>query len=293
MGRRRRKNNNNKNTGVEGVKNLTNITKAYGYNITDTTQVKKHVPLCHLGFKEIFNNVYVGKVYDITITLLNKIDILVPLDYVGGTIWDLEWNGEIYYVPIKDYSVLPKNIEEQKVDYILNKIKEGKRVAIFCIGGHGRTGYFASLILGKLGVEDPIKLLREKYCKDTIETQEQVDAVADFLNLPNLKTLYEVYPISDYFDDCNYASWWKENDSISVEIIEDKPSQAEEKSITTKFSKDYRENEGCGKCNFLNLKYGSSSFGYCEFNGKIVNKFDKVCKEGFDPKELALGAGEE
>jgi len=68
----------------------------------------------------------------------------------------------------------------------------GKKVAIFCIGGHGRTGYFTSLLLGKLGIEDPIDYLRKNYCEKAVETNCQVEAIANFLDRPELIERYRM-----------------------------------------------------------------------------------------------------
>jgi hypothetical protein len=66
-------------------------------------------------------------------------------------------------------------------------VREGKKVGIFCMGGHGRTGYFGSLVLGMLGVEDPIQLLRDEYCKKVVESKEKINQIAAILGKPALK----------------------------------------------------------------------------------------------------------
>lgn len=83
------------------------------------------------------------------------------------------------------------------------------------MGGHGRTGYFASLILGKLGIEDPIAHLRENYCENSVETNSQVKAISEFCNNPDLIDKYDIperskwgYYNKDYdaFESFNYSN---------------------------------------------------------------------------------------
>src|SRR5690606_13537712 len=58
----------------------------------------------------------------------------------------------------------------------------GKHVGIFCIGGHGRTGYFTACLLHVIrpDINDPVQWLRDNYCKKVVETSEQVDAIVKF-----------------------------------------------------------------------------------------------------------------
>lgn len=55
-------------------------------------------------------------------------------------------------------------------------------IAIFCMGGHGRTGTAAAIILsmGKALLEgtDVVKWLRENYCVEAVETDAQIDYLA-------------------------------------------------------------------------------------------------------------------
>ena len=45
-----------------------------------------------------------------------------------------------------------------------------------CIGGHGRTGtFFAALVAHMMPeVKDPIAYVRENYCNEAVETEEQI-----------------------------------------------------------------------------------------------------------------------
>lgn len=55
----------------------------------------------------------------------------------------------------------------------------GKRVLVFCMGGHGRTGTVLAALKAMLepDTEDPIADVREAYCQKAVETDLQAEAV--------------------------------------------------------------------------------------------------------------------
>ena len=126
---------------------------------------------------EIYPGVILGGLRDLDDILAMKPDILVPLDRLPGTIWEDGYRGEILYMPIVDESILPESVLEFFIEQLLERICDGRRIAIFCIGGHGRTGYIASCLLYRLGVKDPITYIRKNYSMLAVETEEQEDAV--------------------------------------------------------------------------------------------------------------------
>lgn len=126
---------------------------------------------------EIYPGVILGGLRDLDDILALKPDVLVPLDRVPGTIWEDGYCGEILYIPIVDESILPEHILECFIEQLLERICDKRRIAIFCIGGHGRTGYIASCLLYRLGIKDPITYIRKNYSMQAVETEEQEDAV--------------------------------------------------------------------------------------------------------------------
>lgn len=126
---------------------------------------------------EIYPGVVLGGLRDLDEILALKPDVLVPLDRLPGTIWEDGYRGEILYMPIVDESILPESVLEFFVEQLLERICDKKRIAIFCIGGHGRTGYIASCLLYRLGIKDPITYIRKNYSLQAVETEEQEDAV--------------------------------------------------------------------------------------------------------------------
>ena len=167
------------------------------------TQAKVFKPPCHIGFCEVYPHLFVGKESDLNREILSKIDVLVPLNDLLGRIWDMGYRNDIMYVPISDFSTLPQDVEEMYVEKITNLVKDEKNVAIFCLGGHGRTGYIASLVLYNLGYKNPIHHLKTVYCDKVIESYDQLDAVAMYCDNEDLLELYDktVYGGGSLYDD--------------------------------------------------------------------------------------------
>lgn len=120
------------------------------------------------------------------------VNVLIPLDSLEANIWKLLEPGqvEIFYYPVEDYGILESNHLEYLVNKIIEYIKNGKKTCLFCIGGHGRTGYIAACVLGKLGIKDPIEYLWQNYCINSIETSRQVKAIIEFLGNDDLEFYY-------------------------------------------------------------------------------------------------------
>ena len=77
--------------------------------------------------------------------------------------------------------MLPDDVLRVLVDRICSRLDEGKRVGVFCSGGHGRTGYVAACVLARQGIKDPIGYLRTKYSSKAIESEKQIDAVFTYM----------------------------------------------------------------------------------------------------------------
>jgi hypothetical protein len=55
---------------------------------------------------------------------------------------------------------------------LIRKYK-GKRILVYCIGGHGRTGTVLGAFLAAAGCEKVIDMVRKYHCEDAIETKTQ------------------------------------------------------------------------------------------------------------------------
>lgn len=160
----------------------------------------KPLPPCH-KVTEIFHKFYIGAKNQVK-TMVQDIgvDVLVPLDSLQGDIWDWGFTGKICYYPILDFEDLPEDILARIVAEILENLEQGKLVGLFCLGGHGRTGYIAACVLGLLGIEDPIEYIRTNYCSKAIESNSQIRGISKFLNKPELYTKYkEAYDYGAYY----------------------------------------------------------------------------------------------
>ena len=144
---------------------------------------------CHNGPIEVYPNLYLGSLAESS-QMAEFCDILVPLAECYGSIWDKGFRGEIWYYPIRDYSVLPSDVADQAVAKIVSALENKKKVGIFCLGGHGRTGYLACLVLGALDYADPIRYVRENYCKLAVESNTQIKQIAEKCEAP---WLYDEY----------------------------------------------------------------------------------------------------
>ena len=153
---------------------------------------RRFIP-CH-DVTEICRNLFIGGLSSVTEMITEKqVDVLVPLDSLDGYIWDLGFRGEILYYPIRDFGTLPYDVYCDLIDIIYQKLYlENKKVGLFCLGGHGRTGYVACGVLGKLGYADPIAQIRKVYCNSAVESNSQIKQIAKYCNAPSLETKYYI-----------------------------------------------------------------------------------------------------
>jgi hypothetical protein len=114
----------------------------------------------------------------------DKFDVLVPLVDSGFTVGSMvvDYLGLLMWFPIKDFSA-PNPAKLRIMAQRMNDFaKGGARVALWCIGSHGRTG---TVLAACIGLEepdvDPIDAVRERHCKHAVENHEQLVSVFDAL----------------------------------------------------------------------------------------------------------------
>ncbi len=87
------------------------------------------------------------------------------------------------YIDWPDYSI-PNDDGElvEVVKWVLEELRNGTTFEAACLGGHGRTGTFIACLLVAQGISpgEAIEYVREKHCKEAIESSKQVDYVAKF-----------------------------------------------------------------------------------------------------------------
>lgn len=70
------------------------------------------------------------------------------------------------------------------VETAIEYMKHDKIVEFGCFGGHGRTGTVLAALIGKvegMTVQKAVDAVRDRYCIEAIESQEQVDALLFYL----------------------------------------------------------------------------------------------------------------
>lgn len=162
-----------------------------------TTKTKKtkipKIVCCHAGEKEAFKDPISGITFsggafydldipqDITALSLNG-GVLTPIvtnyqtnvfDCLRVPTIQINWvDGGVPAIDIKGW----KNILSE-----LRRI--GKNVIVFCTGGHGRTGTALAILSVLCGVvgkdENPIEFVRKNHCKEAVETEDQVEYIAE------------------------------------------------------------------------------------------------------------------
>lgn len=90
------------------------------------------------------------------------------------------------WLPIVDYLTVQEHdwaVWKVRLQQVYGQMQQGKRVIVFCAGGHGRTGLFlASLLaLAEPDINDPVAEIRHRYCDKAVETSEQAAQVLRFL----------------------------------------------------------------------------------------------------------------
>ena len=144
---------------------------------------------CHSGLTEILPRVYVGRLRDIEdLAAKYQLDRVYALAGIDAVIWSSGWRGVIEAVPIADMGVLPRDLLDRTVQDILARARAGERVALGCVGGHGRTGYVAAALLGVADPSrDPIATVRTQYCPHAVESEAQITHLAEYLARDDLR----------------------------------------------------------------------------------------------------------
>lgn len=158
---------------------------ANGTKTTSTTTTTIKQRKCHT-LTEVTKGLLLAEEYRDVDMIKAGATVLVPLlSSLPKHVWGLGFKGRIHAIPIPNGGVLPIDVLERSVDEIISLIEAGEKVGIYCYGGHGRTGYMAAAVLGKMYPDlDPIAFLRKVYCKNAVETKEQIQQLRSFLSLP-------------------------------------------------------------------------------------------------------------
>ncbi len=236
---------------------------------------------CHTDPCEIIKGLWIGSHWSVD-DMVKTCSTIVPLSDSDGDIWDT-WRGELLYVPITDYQSLPIDVLQIYAMKVAEKIIRGETVGVHCMGGHGRTGYFASAVLWLLevpqlaGYTDPVKYIREKYCKKAIESAAQLKSLGAFTGISNLHKLYEEskVPLKSYW------KYGKDTDPCDSYYWDDWVESA--RSYNDPVKSDYSdyalvEDHPCNDCLYA---YETKVKGGYQLQCELGNNMESVCVEFF------------
>ena len=119
---------------------------------------------------------------------IHKILCLVPMEelhYYGvSCLLDTYRNEgfDIKHAPILDQKIPSIELMNDMIDWARKSMSEGHSVLVHCVGGLGRSGMIAAVLLRSYGVssEDALKLIRKNRSQRAIETAIQEEFVRRF-----------------------------------------------------------------------------------------------------------------
>lgn len=145
--------------------------------------------------------------------VIHNADIYIDLD--GGNNREIyPWDNHSGFIFTIQNSGVPVSVSKFKklIVWTAVQIREGKKVHIGCVGGHGRTGLVLSALVNHMmGLSDSTMYVRDNYCSKSVESARQVNwlfrkfgiqKVKPTLNLRRLELCsdvqsYPVYNIND------------------------------------------------------------------------------------------------
>lgn len=88
----------------------------------------------------------------------------------------------IIYMPVQDMDIPDRRYTKIVINQIIKVLKKGEHVHIQCIGGHGRTGTIIACLISTVNktVTNPVKWVKDNYCKKAVESVIQYDFIANF-----------------------------------------------------------------------------------------------------------------
>ena len=90
----------------------------------------------YTDFCEIIPGLLLGSVNDVDDMVRAGADVLVPLAFMHGSIWNTGFRGEIIYCPITDMSVLPDDVLYLLVEMISRRLDSCKKVTCHVLAEH-------------------------------------------------------------------------------------------------------------------------------------------------------------
>jgi hypothetical protein len=102
-----------------------------------------------------------------------------PPDF--GLYLDARWAPPWHHAPVDwpDFGVpADRDALLDALTGLLERARRGEVVEVGCLGGHGRTGTALACLAVLAGLDgDPVAWVREVYCPNAVETDEQIELV--------------------------------------------------------------------------------------------------------------------
>jgi hypothetical protein len=117
---------------------------------------------------------------------LMNFDFAIPL----GAEFDLRtfigYTGFLIPFPIKDFTAPNPDLLRLYAERMIHFARAGNKVVTFCEGSHGRTGLVLAACIGvaEPDCKDPVEAVRERHCRKSCETNDQIKAVFHALDRP-------------------------------------------------------------------------------------------------------------
>lgn len=110
---------------------------------------------------------------------LERADVVIPLE--NRVPARLGQSVVVLGCPWKDFAPPPDGFEQFLRESVIPLLAEGRRLLVYCIGSHGRTGTFVASLIALVEspeeTPDPIQAVRERHCRKAVETLEQAESV--------------------------------------------------------------------------------------------------------------------
>lgn len=108
---------------------------------------------------------------------LDRADIVIPLG--EGIPARLGQRVQVLACPWGDMQPPPAGFEQLIRMQVIPELAAGKKILVYCIGSHGRTGTFLASLISVLEPEtkDPIAAVRNRHCYKAVESREQAEFV--------------------------------------------------------------------------------------------------------------------
>ncbi len=112
---------------------------------------------------------------------LARAEVLVPLTLERVVPWDFGVSYSVLAAPLQDYGGVPPYWQDFLEESVIPRLEAGKKLLVFCIGSHGRTGCFLgsliALLESKIETPDPIAAVRARHCLKAVESRRQAEAI--------------------------------------------------------------------------------------------------------------------